>query len=366
MGASQVCDCAERAAEEIRQTEMREARSDELAEAEAFSPLRIRPYVTLDSAESADAEGVDAEGADTEGGATNGAASPAAGPDARGAAGVSGHDHRPAYGGPLPPAGAEQSPQGASGAGTPEGPGGPDGSGGPGGSSGPGGYGGYDGPATGPQPADVSPSGGRRRRTRVAVAVGTVVVAGAAVALFASGVFSTDAAVAEAHPLPAGQEATSATAAPARSPSATASSGASPSVSSSATAPSASATSSPTASADSTAASATPSGSTAALPPSAPASHPAAPTKSDPPSAPALGAESTVVLHEGDSGPAVTELQQRLKLVNMYSGEPSGQFDARTERNLTAYQWTRGATDEHGVYGPDTRTKLEGETSQLP
>ncbi|MEV0846037.1 peptidoglycan-binding domain-containing protein [Streptomyces sp. NPDC049954] len=143
----------------------------------------------------------------------------------------------------------------------------------------------------------------------------------------------------------------------------------SPSASSSASAPSSAASPSSSASADASGGagegpSSTP-GDTASLPappPGAPSAS--APPQSSQPAPPGLAADPAV-LRRGDEGPEVEELQRRLQLVHLYPGKPNGRFDSRLEQTLTAYQWTRGATDERGVYGPDTRTKLEGETSQL-
>ncbi|WP_308800508.1 peptidoglycan-binding protein [Streptomyces sp. NEAU-H3] len=71
------------------------------------------------------------------------------------------------------------------------------------------------------------------------------------------------------------------------------------------------------------------------------------------------------VLRRGDSGPEVAKLEERLRAVGIYPGRDDGRFDRGLEYALTTYQVTRGASDEHGVYGADTRTKLEGETPQL-
>ncbi|NEA38981.1 hypothetical protein G3I42_06795, partial [Streptomyces sp. SID11385] len=74
---------------------------------------------------------------------------------------------------------------------------------------------------------------------------------------------------------------------------------------------------------------------------------------------------TAAVLRRGDSGPEVTELEARLRAVGIYPGREDGRFDRTLQYALTTYQVTRGASDEHGVYGADTRTKLEGETPQL-
>lgn len=124
------------------------------------------------------------------------------------------------------------------------------------------------------------------------------------------------------------------------SPSAGASASASPSPSASSSAPSASAPAEPSATASTGAAS------------SAPA---AAPEPSDP-------GGTAPVLRRGDRGPEVTELQQRLRQVWLYHGDIHGQYTPRVEEAVRAYQWSRGIAEERGVYGPQTRARLEAET----
>ncbi|MFJ9180427.1 peptidoglycan-binding protein [Streptomyces sp. NPDC102360] len=68
-------------------------------------------------------------------------------------------------------------------------------------------------------------------------------------------------------------------------------------------------------------------------------------------------------LRRGDSGHEVAELQWRLKQLNLYVGEITGDFDSPTETAVGTYQYSRGiTTDKHGEYGPSTRTALERET----
>ncbi|MEU0284505.1 peptidoglycan-binding domain-containing protein [Streptomyces sp. NPDC006147] len=124
------------------------------------------------------------------------------------------------------------------------------------------------------------------------------------------------------------------------SPSAGASASASPSPSASSSAPSASAPAEPSATASTGAAS------------SAPA---VAPEPSDP-------GGTAPVLRRGDRGPEVTELQQRLRQVWLYHGDIHGQYTPRVEEAVRAYQWSRGIAEEMGVYGPQTRARLEAET----
>jgi peptidoglycan hydrolase-like protein with peptidoglycan-binding domain len=71
------------------------------------------------------------------------------------------------------------------------------------------------------------------------------------------------------------------------------------------------------------------------------------------------------VLRRGDSGAEVTELQLRLKQLYLYAGDADGDFDGTLEDSLRAFQWTRGlGKDPKGVYGAETRTALERETSE--
>ncbi|MET8030717.1 peptidoglycan-binding domain-containing protein [Streptomyces avermitilis] len=71
-------------------------------------------------------------------------------------------------------------------------------------------------------------------------------------------------------------------------------------------------------------------------------------------------------LREGDSGPEVTALQQRLlHIPNVYdSGSTSGQYDATLTEAVARFQlWYGIRGDETGVYGDDTRRDLESRTT---
>lgn len=71
-------------------------------------------------------------------------------------------------------------------------------------------------------------------------------------------------------------------------------------------------------------------------------------------------------LREGDSGPEVTELEQRLlRIPNVYeNGSTSGQFDATLKEAVARFQlWYGIRGDENGVYGDDTRKDLESRTT---
>ncbi|MCH5671245.1 peptidoglycan-binding domain-containing protein [Streptomyces gilvus] len=90
----------------------------------------------------------------------------------------------------------------------------------------------------------------------------------------------------------------------------------------------------------------------------------AAPT----PTATASGAadpDGAGTLREGDSGPAVTDLQQRLRHIpNVYdNGATDGRYDATLEAAVARFQlWYGIRGDETGVYGNDTRQALESRT----
>lgn len=71
-------------------------------------------------------------------------------------------------------------------------------------------------------------------------------------------------------------------------------------------------------------------------------------------------------LREGDSGPAVSDLQQRLlRIPDVYEqGTPSGVYDATLTAAVARFQlWYGIRGDETGVYGNDTRTDLESRTT---
>ncbi|MER7834410.1 peptidoglycan-binding protein [Streptomyces sp. NPDC096040] len=124
----------------------------------------------------------------------------------------------------------------------------------------------------------------------------------------------------------------------------------------------------PSASADASA-SPTPSPSrTASASPSVTASRSATPNRSASTTGTAAASArptSAPVLRPGDSGAEVTELQQRLAQLRLYSGRADGDYDRRTEDAVRTYQLARGIlTDESGVYGTATRAALESETTE--
>jgi hypothetical protein len=107
-----------------------------------------------------------------------------------------------------------------------------------------------------------------------------------------------------------------------------------------------------------------------------PEARPTTPTPSAPaadapaPSAPARDAaadpDGPGTLREGDSGPEVSELQQRLRRIpNVYDNGPtSGEYDVVLREAVARFQlWYGIRGDETGVYGDDTRKDLESRTT---
>ncbi|MFG2857093.1 peptidoglycan-binding protein [Streptomyces mirabilis] len=71
-------------------------------------------------------------------------------------------------------------------------------------------------------------------------------------------------------------------------------------------------------------------------------------------------------LREGDRGPAVKDLQQRLlRIPNVYDhGSTNGTYDATLTAAVARFQlWYGIRGDETGVYGNDTRADLESRTA---
>ncbi|THA63864.1 peptidoglycan-binding protein [Streptomyces sp. A0958] len=318
----------ERAAEQQRITEAHHAgRSAEMAAAEDFDPLRIRPYVTL--------------GDDT-------AAAPTP----------------PAPDGPHGPQGYEPGP----------GPG-PEG----------------DAATTMPlllnpagpvpdakDPADASPTAllltgrdpvsPRRRKPFAALVAGAAVVTVVGTAAFIGGLFngddkgevdldqalpSTVTSLPEESPEPSPSTTSSASATPSRSFSPSASASASASVSAS---PSATASTPPSATASASASGA-----------GAPSSPVATAESSGPPQGVAPPPESpgdSSTLRRGDHGPEVAELQNRLREVWVYNAAVDSDYSDRVEQAVRDLQtWWNITGDPEGVYGPSTRRRLEAVTT---
>jgi hypothetical protein len=96
-----------------------------------------------------------------------------------------------------------------------------------------------------------------------------------------------------------------------------------------------------------------------AKPPAPSASAPAPPPAAVDPDGPGT-------LRRGDSGPEVSELQERLrKIPNVYQdGATSGEYDATLTEAVARFQlWYGIRGDETGVYGNDTRRDLESRTA---
>ncbi|MFF8428319.1 peptidoglycan-binding protein [Streptomyces sp. NPDC016566] len=283
---------------------LREARTAQAAAAEDFDPLRIRPYVEV--------AGASDEGAADEGAAAETRPVPAV------------EATLPLR--PMPGASTadlslfEQEP--------PHGP--------------------------GASPADEEPP--RRSRRTVLLSVAGAAIAVVAAAGMASGLFSyhppaRDRAAQEVRP------SVPATTAPGTSSAAAAP--ASPHPSSPPVSPSQDPTPSATATATSASPTPTPTSSQSASPSSS--ATPSATAKGTPNAAPTASAP---VLQRGDKGPEVTELQLRLKQLNLYDDAVNGVFARPVEDAVRTYQWARGLTDDPlGVYGPTTRESLESETT---
>ncbi|MGW7402748.1 peptidoglycan-binding domain-containing protein [Streptomyces sp. NPDC054833] len=107
---------------------------------------------------------------------------------------------------------------------------------------------------------------------------------------------------------------------------------------------------------------------TAAPPAAPPTTAPAAPaTPSTTATATsAADPDGPGTLRQGDSGPEVTELQQRLLAVpDVYrGGSTDGHYDTVLTEAVARFQlWYGISGDETGVYGNDTRRALESRTS---
>ncbi|MGY5005189.1 peptidoglycan-binding domain-containing protein [Streptomyces griseus] len=351
------CRCGAGAgAAPLTEDEQRAARTAEIAAAEDFDPLRIRPYVTLTDLDARAGGGGLAESggsAATSGpGTSEAATAPVGTPSAPGAAGAPGATETtmPLFLGDDGPGagvgtGVDTGTGTVAGASAPAGPGGRRRSAGA-------------EPVFAPDP--VQP---RRRRPFGALAVGAAVAAVVGTAAFAGGLFggddSRDEALPEAttsvpdtedEPAASVAPSPSASAAPSRTPSASATPSASPSASASPTrsqepTPTATASASPTASAP-----ATPDGgggASSAPPAEAPPAELAGPS-----------------LRPGDRGPEVAELQNRLMEVWLYSGPSDANYNDRVENAVAVYQSYKAIQgDPAGVYGPHTRRALEAETS---
>ncbi|WP_406145420.1 peptidoglycan-binding protein [Streptomyces anulatus] len=363
----------------LTEDEQRAARTAEIAAAEDFDPLRIRPYVTLTDHTGAagDRDGAGGPRSGSSGtweGAASGTREGSASwtgtpePDAAGAAGAVGADRAAgAVGAAIDPGAAATT--------MPLFPGGdgPDagvgvGVGSPGGATHPVPDGSRRRTATAGPAFDPDPVRPRRRRPFGALAVGAAVAAVVGTAAFAGGLFGGDDSTDEALPeattsAPDTEDEPAASVAPSPSASANPPREQSPSATPSAS-PSASASASPTKSREpaptaSTSASASPT-----------ASASPAPDGGAPPAAPSAAPPAGVTggsLRPGDRGPEVAELQIRLRTVGewLYSGPVDGSsYSDQVAYSVAVYQSYKAIQgDPTGVYGPNTRRALEAETN---
>ncbi|WP_405961735.1 peptidoglycan-binding protein [Streptomyces sp. NBC_00024] len=98
----------------------------------------------------------------------------------------------------------------------------------------------------------------------------------------------------------------------------------------------------------------------------APTPAPSAPATSAPAQNDGTDPDGPGTLREGDSGPEVSELQQRLlRIPNVYdNGSTSGRYDGVLKEAVARFQlWYGIRGDETGVYGNDTRQDLESRTA---
>ncbi|MGW1405064.1 peptidoglycan-binding protein [Streptomyces sp. NPDC002403] len=328
-GTGPACACGQPPAEQYLAAERHRAGRSaadraEMAAAEDFDPLRIRPYVTLGNDTAA-------AGADGE--------QPGPGRPSRDAASTMPLFLGPVTAGPTGGPTADALPDPAD----PVGPAGPAGPFAPVASVDPGGH-----------EEPVPP----RRRPFAAVAAGVALVAAVGTAAFATGLLGGggDGDTGRQQALPG-----TAADIPGASVRATEPAPASPSPSPSASAPAspstpASASASPTASA-----SPSPSASTASSRP--PATTPS-PTADGPASAAPPASLAGPALRRGDQGPEVAELQRRLEEVWLYHGRDDGDYSNQVEHAVSVYQSYKSIEgDPSGVYGPNTRRALEAETT---
>ncbi|MGW5328472.1 peptidoglycan-binding protein [Streptomyces sp. NPDC004014] len=95
-------------------------------------------------------------------------------------------------------------------------------------------------------------------------------------------------------------------------------------------------------------------------------SAPATPAPAGPAGGASTDPDGAGTLRQGDTGPEVTELQQRLlRVPDVYrDGSTSGTYDAPLTEAVARFQlWYGISGDETGVYGDDTRRALESRTA---
>ncbi|TLS47258.1 peptidoglycan-binding protein [Streptomyces montanus] len=356
-GGAPSCVCAQRAADALLET-----RSAEAAVAEDFNPLRIRPYVDLGADEGPLAADADA-----------GAPRPLSEPGEQPGASVAPHQPE-SPSAPGAPRASEPSadPTAASTVSAPLVP-----------AATPPDtadlrlfetqalapepvtasmLGAAPGPVPEPLPASLpqepSEGGGRRRRFAL-VGAGAIAVVVAA-AGFASGLFTYETPSRNsAHPDDIRASVPDATEPEPSSPSAT-KSPTRPPASAVPPAPPAPSSTSASPSARKPTTSASPS---ATAPTTRPPST-ARPTDSGPASSQGTPEGDNPVLRPGDRGSEVTELQLRLSQLALFTGDANGTYNTRTENAVRTFQSGRGLREEPGVYGAETRERLESETAE--
>ncbi|MFD3514036.1 peptidoglycan-binding protein [Streptomyces sp. NPDC058657] len=308
------CDCARHAAEAHHAD-----RTAELADAEDFNPLRIRPYVHLAGPQD------EGPGAAPQGFHEQGPGSTETPYDD--------NTHPAARTMPLRPVHAAP-PYGAR----------------------PGGDTFADGPGGAPVAYADAPAPRRSRTVLFAAAAAVAVVA--AGAAFASGAF--DGGSEEPLALPAVSTSTPTLITEPASASA-------PSPTSSSAAPSAtvSRTTRPTPVRASPTATPTRPPATASSKPPAPPATTAAPPPTAPAPPPPAATAPAASLAQGSSGPEVVELQERLSQEWLYSGPAHGRYTSRVADAVARFQsYTDIEDDPEGVYGPATRAALEARTRE--
>ncbi|MEV6328693.1 peptidoglycan-binding protein [Streptomyces sp. NPDC051909] len=96
------------------------------------------------------------------------------------------------------------------------------------------------------------------------------------------------------------------------------------------------------------------------------ATAPAAPprTATATPTRPSSAPSTAATLRIGSSGADVKDLQLRLRQLGLYSGPINGEYGRKVEHGVEVFQsYMYIEEDPKGVYGPSTRTALEGATS---
>ncbi|MGW1000846.1 peptidoglycan-binding domain-containing protein [Streptomyces sp. NPDC002520] len=362
------CDCTRRASDALR-----DARTAEAAAAEDFDPLRIRPYIEVTETDAIGTTAPEGEPRPVRGADDTLPMPTAPGPattDVRLFDQESAREQEPGSGsrsgsgsGSQSEAGADAGSGAAAGGGSPEAaPGGeslgsaPDGElleAAPGGEplrSAPGGE------SLRAVPDEVAPEESPRRSRPASVlsvagvGVAVVAAAGFVIAMFAYQAPSRDRAAEEVRQSVPDVTTPDTSSAPVPSgPTGTASSALSPAPSTSAS----------------------PSSSSPSAPPPTASGTPSRPVSPPPSTATAVSPDSAPepvsgpVLRHGDQGPEVTELQLRLKQLNLYTNPANGVFNNPVEYAVRTYQQARGISDDTlGEYGPATRASLEAETTE--